>query len=123
MIYTINKHDNFDIIELQEDLKNLSEQDNLVLAINEIYVANRNLILNLNGKQILESSFFEVIKSFHEKFYEQNCSFVVCHLNEVNKSEIKSIDLEDIQFAPLLIEAIDLVSMEILERDILGEDF
>lgn len=73
MIYTINKHDNFDIIELQEDLKNLSERDNLVLAIDEIYVSNRNLILNLNGKQILESSFYEVIKSYHEKFYEQNC--------------------------------------------------
>jgi len=82
-----------------------------------------NLILDCCNCSKIEDSAFEALKQLHEDFYSSSCSLVFINL-QPRILEAFRINNEgiDINIAPTLVEAIDIVNMEILERDLLNEE-
>ena len=80
------------------------------------------LILDLINCKNAEEQIFSHLKALHESFYENGQSLVFTNLQADVKKTLQQVeDLHAINIAPTMIEAIDIVSMEKLERDFLND--
>ena len=65
----------------------------------------------------------ELLAATQQKFYENNCSFVICGLQkEVEKKLDEHELLELMNVTPTESEAWDIVQMEEIERELLGDE-
>jgi anti-anti-sigma regulatory factor len=85
----------------------------------------KNVVLNLSSVKSIQEEAAETLVRTQQKFYEQNASFVVCELtNEVEAFLDDKELLEIMNVTPTESEAYDIVQMEEIERELLGdEDF
>lgn len=83
----------------------------------------KNIVLNLNEVQSLDNEMAESLVKIQQKFYEENASFVLCELRpEVEKFLDDAELLELMNITPTESEAWDIVQMEEIERELLGDD-
>ncbi|HSN60995.1 MAG TPA: STAS domain-containing protein [Ferruginibacter sp.] len=81
-----------------------------------------HLVLNMSEVSTLAAEAAAMIASEQQNFYENNASFVVCELNE--EAEILLDKLELLEFmntTPTESEAWDIVQMEEIERELMGD--
>jgi anti-anti-sigma factor len=85
----------------------------------------KNVVLNLSSVKSIQEEAAETLVRTQQKFYEQNASFVICELtNEVEAFLDDKELLEIMNVTPTESEAYDIVQMEEIERELLGdEDF
>jgi anti-anti-sigma factor len=83
-----------------------------------------HIILNMNEIQSVDETGAEAIATIQQQFYENNCSFVICNLQEnVEKLLDEKELLEVMNVTPTESEAWDIVQMEEIERELLdGEE-
>jgi len=82
-----------------------------------------HIVLNMSLVNSLEARCFETIAAMQQKFYENNCSFVICAVQTpveevLDKEEL----LELLNVTPTESEAWDILQMEEVERELLGGD-
>ncbi len=84
----------------------------------------KNIVLNLASVTRMEEEAGEMLVRSQQKFYEHGASFVICNLSPAIESFLdeKSL-LELMNVTPTEIEGGDIVQMEEIERELLGEDF
>lgn len=82
-----------------------------------------NFIVDLHSCLQANEDSLESLAHLHEHIYTHQFSLVFTHVQPqvLEMMKEKEIDLV-INIAPTMIEAIDIVSMEILERDLFGEE-
>lgn len=82
-----------------------------------------HVILNMEAVKTTDEPMAENIAQMQQRFYENNCSFVICGLqqNVVQLLEEKEL-LEFMNVTPSESEAWDIVQMEEIEREILGDE-
>ena len=98
-----------------------AELSDLLLA----YLQNdvKNLILNLKELQSLDEIAAERLVKLQQNFYEKNSSFVICELQKPVEDFLDSVNLlEVMNTTPTESEAMDIVQMEEIERDLLNEE-
>ena len=98
-----------------------AELSDLLLA----YFQNdvKNLILNLKELQSLDEIAAERLVKLQQNFYEKNSSFVICELQKSVEDFLDSVNLlEVMNTTPTESEAMDIVQMEEIERDLLDEE-
>ena len=98
-----------------------AELSDLLLA----YLQNdvKNLILNLKELQSLDEIAAERLVKLQQNFYEKNSSFVICELQKPVEDFLDSVNLlEVMNTTPTESEAMDIVQMEEIERDLLDEE-
>ncbi len=81
-----------------------------------------HVILNFSHVQSIDEQSAEKIAMTQQQFYERNASFIVCELN--NKIEDlfdKAQLLETMNITPTESEAWDIIQMEEIERELLGD--
>ncbi|RYD59381.1 MAG: hypothetical protein EOP56_00520 [Sphingobacteriales bacterium] len=82
-----------------------------------------NYIIDLHNCLDADNASFEDLAGLHEHCYTNEQSLVFTAVNDAVMKELKAAELDTvINIAPTTIEAIDIVSMEILERDLFKED-
>ncbi|SHK82317.1 hypothetical protein SAMN05444266_101261 [Chitinophaga jiangningensis] len=79
----------------------------------------RNLILDLHFLEKLDEPGTEAILAVYTFMYDNNRSCAVTGLNSDLTPVLKAAAPENFNFAPTMAEAIDLVMMEELERELL----
>ncbi len=80
-----------------------------------------HIILNLTNITKIDEENGEVLAILQQKFYEKNCSFVICNLTkEVEQLLDENELLEVMNVTPTESEAWDIVQMEEIERELLG---
>jgi len=125
MKYNIDTKENFDIITPINDLfdQNLAEEIQQFLSAS--ILKNRSAIIDFSSIQSIENNLNQTIIDWHHKMYDSNLSFALCEMNdEVKKSMQENDEFDILNITPKQIEAIDIVAMEGLERELLGdEDF
>jgi len=125
MKYNIDTKENFDIITPINDLfdQNLAEEIQQFLSAS--ILKNRSAIIDFSSIQSIENNLNQTIIDWHHKMYDSNLSFALCEMNDEVKKSIQENEESDIlNITPKQIEAIDIVAMEGLERELLGdEDF
>ena len=98
-----------------------AELSDLLLA----YLQNdvKNLILNLKELQSLDEIAAERLVKLQQIFYEKNSSFVICELQKPVEDFLDNVNLlEVMNTTPTESEAMDIVQMEEIERDLLNEE-
>ncbi len=98
-----------------------AELSDLLLA----YLQNdvKNLILNLKELQSLDEIAAERLVKLQQNFYEKNSSFVICELQKQVEEYLDNVNLlEVMNTTPTESEAMDIVQMEEIERDLLDEE-
>jgi anti-anti-sigma factor len=82
----------------------------------------KNLVVILGEIQTIDAAAGEKLVSIQQKFYESNASFVICEMQKpVEKFLEQNNLLKMMNVTPTQSEAWDIVQMEELEREFLGE--
>jgi anti-anti-sigma factor len=98
-----------------------AELTDLLLA----YLQNdvKNMILNLKELQSLDEIAAERLVKLQQNFYEKNSSFVICELQKPVEEFLDNVNLlEVMNTTPTESEAMDIVQMEEIERDLLDDE-
>ena len=84
---------------------------------------SQNLILDMQNCTVADETAYDDLLTLHEFGYENDRSCVNTGLqNEVFQSMKEKELHHTLNIAPTIIEAVDIVSMEILERDLFNEE-
>lgn len=83
-----------------------------------------HVVLNLSSVVNMDEKSCELIAGIQQKFYEHNCSFVICELQKPVEEKLDQLELlEILNVTPSESEAWDIVQMEEVERELLsGEE-
>ena len=81
-----------------------------------------HLVLKMSSIEKIDQTACEKLAAVQQKFYEENCSFVICELQEAVEKKFDELEiLEILNVTPTESEAWDIVQMEEIERELLRE--
>ncbi len=81
-----------------------------------------HLVLNMQEVKEIDEATANKIADIQQEFYENNASFVVCALQEKVEAQFEKGDLlELMNITPTESEAWDIVQMEEIERELMGD--
>jgi anti-anti-sigma regulatory factor len=84
---------------------------------------SHNFIIDLHNCLDADKASFESMAALHEDCYEHSHSLVFTGVQEEVMNILKKEGVDEIlNIAPQMAEAIDIISMEILERDLFNEE-
>ena len=85
--------------------------------------AVKNIVFNLRNIESVELAAAESLASLQQYFYENNASFVFCELQKSVEDFLEEQGiLEFLNVTPTESEAWDIVQMEEIERELLGDE-
>jgi anti-anti-sigma factor len=83
----------------------------------------KNVVLNLKELEVVDNEIAEKLVNIQQKFYESKASFVICELKPQVEKLLDDLDLlEMMNVTHTESEAWDIVQMEEIERELLGDD-
>ena len=83
----------------------------------------KNVVLNLKELKHIDNAAAETLVKVQQKFYDNNASFVIYGLQPGVEKFLNEADLlEMMNVTPSETEAWDIVQMEEIERELLGEE-
>jgi len=124
MEFKIDTKDTFCIIMPHTSSVNANMADALVQKMEEMRQSgSNNFIVDLQQCQSMDAGVAEVLVNMHEESYSAEQSLVFTGINKDIMAALKQNETDLlINVAPKMEEAIDIISMEILERDLLSEE-
>lgn len=124
MEFKIDTKDTFSTIMPVSGQINAKMADELISRCKEMRQSGSvNIIVDWGQCTGIEGASLEKLVTLHEESYAAGQSLVFTGINEAVMATIKNEEADLlINIAPTMREAIDIVSMEILERDLLGEE-
>jgi anti-anti-sigma factor len=120
----IDTKERFTVITPEEAHLPVNMTDELnKLLLNYLQKDIPHVILKMDAVKTVDEAIAENIAQIQQQFYEHNCSFVICGLQKdvVQLLEQKEL-LEFMNVTPSESEAWDIVQMEEIERELLGDD-
>jgi anti-anti-sigma factor len=83
-----------------------------------------HIVFNMASVEQIDEQAGEVLALLQQKFYENNCSFVICNLQDAVETLLDEKELlELMNVTPTESEAWDIVQMEEIERELMdGEN-
>ena len=85
--------------------------------------SNRNVVLKLPLVTSMEKEAAETLVKVQQKFYEENASFVICELSPAVEAFLDNEALlELMNVTPTESEAWDIVQMQEIERELMGDE-
>ena len=109
------------ITPLEQDLPvNMTEElSQLLLAYLQKDIPH--VVLNMQEVKSMDDKAGEILATTQQKFYENNCSFVICGIQKTLEEKLDEQELlELMNVTPTESEAWDIVQMEEIERELLG---
>jgi anti-anti-sigma regulatory factor len=84
---------------------------------------SQNLVLDLSNCQNADADVADAFSAVHEEVYSNNQSLVFINIPAEAMPFLKKEELHLVlNIAPTMKEAVDIISMEILERDLFNEE-
>ncbi|MFT3678951.1 MAG: STAS domain-containing protein [Ferruginibacter sp.] len=94
-----------------------------ILLLSYLQKDIKNIILKMGAVEKIDEAAAETIALVQQQFYENSSSFVICELqNQVEENLDKQEILELMNVTPTESEAWDIVQMEEIERELLGDE-
>lgn len=83
----------------------------------------KNVILNLKNVVTIDDVAAERVVKLQQQFYESNASLVICEMQTTVEDKFDELELLDLMnVTPTESEAWDIVQMEEIERELLGDE-
>lgn len=134
MQFKIDTKERFQVVTVQENFLSATMAEELSNQLRS-YLQNggekgdeqpphpTNMVLVLKEVTRLEKEAAETLAELQQHFYDHNASFVICHLQPSVENQLdESGLLEVMNITPTESEAWDIVQMEEIERELLGDD-
>jgi anti-anti-sigma factor len=82
-----------------------------------------HIVFNMKAVEQTDEEAGTLLASVQQKFYENNCSFVICNLQDAVETLLDEKELlELMNVTPTESEAWDIVQMEEIERELMGDE-
>lgn len=119
MLFKIDTREKFHVIKIEESNLSANLADKLVkLITNCLATLPKNCIINLSMVETISSEIITQMVSFQQYSLENNISLVFYLLSKDVKKSLEAEDVLDLlQITPTESEAIDIVYMEEMERE------
>ena len=119
MQFKIDTKEKFHVITIQENYLTANLSEELTKKITNCLESSiKNFILNMGEVTQIEAYSIDKLIEIQQYCLENGSSFVFCNLSSQMKSYLKDQDiLNVIQFTPTENEAIEIVHMEEIERE------
>lgn len=114
----------FHVITVETDRLTANLTEDLCKQLEDFLCKDvKNIVLNLSAVSDMDDEGAEALVKTQQKFYDNSASFVICHLqsNVENFLDNKNL-LELMNVTPTESEAWDIVQMEEIERELLGDE-
>ncbi len=123
MKFKINTKEKFREIFLLEPELTANMTDELVKMLKDVIKADpKNVVLSLKEVELMDNSFAENLTGIQTMFYDEGASFVICEIQQGVEDVLEESGLlETMNVAPTLSEAWDIIQMEEIERELLGD--
>ena len=124
MNFKIDTKERFTVITPEEMHLSVNMTDVLnKLLLNYLQKGRPHVILKMDIVQVIDEEMAENLLKIQQQFYEQKKSFVICNLQKdvVQLLEQKGL-LQFMNITPSESEAWDIVQMEEIERETLGDE-
>lgn len=123
MQFKLDTKEQYTVITPQTNMLDAQLAANLAVQCQQLSEkGDNNFIIDLEECIEVHPDFLIPLTELSALCYEQGQSFVLVHPPSAMIQIIKSENaIDSLNYAPTLIEAIDIVSMEILERDLFDE--
>lgn len=118
MSYKINTKENFNIITPQTANLTHKMTEDFINFSKDLIKERKSVIFDFYEIKTFQDAELSNLERIYHSFYEENLSCAFCNLQSALKSKLNV----EMNIVPTLDEAIDLVSMEGLERELLGGD-
>lgn len=124
MDFKIDTRDTFSVITPVADEISANLSDELHATIRKMRQSgSQNFIIDLQHCRNIDAEAIPGLLELHEESYSMGKSLVFTGVKGKVLAAIKETEADEhINIAPKMIEAIDIISMEILERDLFEEE-
>src|SRR5688572_20505303 len=114
----------FHVISVQEAELSASMTDEMADCLLPFLQKDvKNIVLVLSDTKTIDVAAAEKLVYIQQKFYEKDASFVICEIQEQVENFLDENELlEMMNVTPTQSEAWDIVQMEEIEREILGDE-
>lgn len=114
----------FHVITVETDRLTANLTDELCKQLENFLKEDiKNIVLNLSTVSDIEDDGAESLVKTQQKFYDNSASFVICHLQPSVEDFLDNKNLlELMNVTPTESEAWDIVQMEEIERELLGDE-
>ncbi len=120
----VDTKEKFHVITIQEPVlaANMTEAVNKLLLWH-LTLHIKNVVLNLEEVEEMDEHVAARMAQIQQKFYDSNCSFVICNLKPAVEDFLEQKKLLEIMnVVPTESEAWDIVQMEEIERELTQDD-
>jgi anti-anti-sigma regulatory factor len=119
----IDTKEKFSVLTAEEtDLTANMTEDFVSLLNTFLTKPTPHLVLSMKNVEAIDESVAQQLSAIQQDFYENNCSFVICELQESVENKLDEMELlEFMNCTPTQSEAWDIVQMEEIERELLGD--
>lgn len=120
----IDTKEKFHVITPHETVLSVNMTDELSrLLLSHLEKQVKNVILNLKNVAELSTETADLLVQTQQTFYEQGVSFVICEMQTAVEQWLDQQEqLEMLNATPTESEAWDIVQMEEIERELLGDE-
>lgn len=120
----IDTKEKFQVVEPEENHLSVNMTEDLKqLLLSCLKMDVKNVVLNLNAVSEIDQEIAELILNCQNDYYDQNSSFVICQLQPRVEEQLDKIELlEFMNVTPTESEAWDIVQMEEIERELMGDE-
>jgi len=109
------------IAPLDPDLTANMTEEFTDMLLNYLQKDIPHVVLKMSAVEKIDETACEKLAAVQQRFYEENCSFVICELQEAVEKKFDELEiLEILNVTPTESEAWDIVQMEEIERELLG---
>ena len=120
----IDTKEKFTVITPKEDAlaaNMTAETSNLLLGYLQKDIPH--IVLNMEAVKNIDENAGTLLSDIQQQFYESNCSMVICNLQPNVEKLLDEMELlELMNVTPTESEAWDIVQMEEIERELLGDE-
>ena len=119
----IDTKEKFHVVTLNEaDLSDNIAAALLATVKEYLHKDIKNVVLNLHSTLSISENAALHLQSLQQYFYEQGASFVICALQPPVEERLDQLEiLETLNVTPTESEAWDIVQMEEIERELMGD--
>ena len=120
----IDTKEKFHVITPQESVLSVNMTDEISrLLLSHLEKQVKNVILNLKNVAEVSTETADLLVQTQQTFYEQGVSFVICEMQPAVEQWLDEQEqLELLNATPTESEAWDIVQMEEIERELLGDE-
>lgn len=119
----IDTKEKFSVLTPEENHLSANMTEDFASTLNAFLLQpTPHIVLSMKNVESIDESVAQQLSAIQQDFYEKNCSFVICELKEAVENKLDEMELlEYMNCTPTESEAWDIVQMEEIERELLGD--